>query len=164
MANIAESAGVSRPAVYQYFADKEDVFAAAFAGVFEARVTAAIDSMNAATSTILALDALLQRFEGDLWELVASSPHHHELVQAKSSAVASVVAVEVTRLWSAVGEFLKHTHPGTGAAHHERRSEWAAILRSSPGLRFDQPDAATFRRRLTALARTVASDIEACTS
>ena len=35
MANIAEAAGVSRPAVYQYFSDKDDVFAAAFTSVFE---------------------------------------------------------------------------------------------------------------------------------
>ena len=160
MGNIAESAGVSRPAVYQYFTDKDHVFAVAFAGVFEERVDAAIISMQSATTTRLALEALLQRYEGDLWELTSSSPHRHELVQAKSAAVAAAVAVEIDRLWAAVSDFLARASAGTSAKHRARRIEWLDVLRGAPlGLRFDEPDVATYRRRLNALARAVASDI-----
>ena len=160
MANIAESAGVSRPAVYQYFSDKEDVFAAAFAGVFEERVDAAIAGMHAAATTRDAIEAVLQRYDGDLWELTSSSPHHHELMQAKSPAVAEAVRVEVERLWSAVAEFLKQKSPGNAAAQRTRRLEWLDILRGSPGMRFDEPDAKTYRQRLNALARALAADID----
>lgn len=160
MANIAESAGVSRPAVYQYFTDKEDVFTAAFAGVFEERVNAAIAGIDAAPTTQAALEALLQRYDGDLWELTSSSPHHHELMQAKSPAIAAAVGVEVGRLWSAVSDFLDRCAPGRGAAIRSRRLEWLDILRGSPGLRFDEPDIAIYRKRLSALARAVAADIE----
>lgn len=163
MANIAESAGVSRPALYQYFSDKEDVFAAAFAGVFEERVDAAIDGIRTAASTREALDAVLQRYDGDLWELTWSSPHHQELIQAKSPAVAAAVAVEVSRLWAAVSDFLKLQAPGRSATQRQRRGEWLDMLRGSPGLQFDEPDVATYRKRLSALARAVAADIEAST-
>ena len=163
MAHIAESAGVSRPALYQYFSDKEDVFTAAFAGVFEERVDAAIAELHAGATTREGLEAVLQRYDGDLWELTSSSPHHEELMQAKNPAIAAAVGVEVARLWDAVADYLKAAAPGRSAAQQARRSEWLDMLRGSPGLRFDSPDPATYRRRLTALARAVAADIEAST-
>jgi len=160
MAHIAESAGVSRPALYQYFSDKEDIFAAAFAGVFEERVDQALVAMEEAPSLEDALAGMLQRYEGDLWELTASSPHHQELLQAKSAAVAEAVSVEVERLWSTVSDYLLDQMPGGSAARKARRSEWLDVLRGSPvGLRFDNPTVEVFRQRLGALARAVAADI-----
>jgi len=160
MAHIAESAGVSRPALYQYFSDKEDVFAAAFAGVFEARVDAALAALHATADLHGALEGMLQRYDGDLWEMIASSAHHDELMQAKSLAVAEAVGIEVQRLWSNVGRFLAEQAPGR--SNHKRRTEWLDMLRGSPvGLRFDQPDVALYRQRLSALARAVTSDIAA---
>lgn len=160
MSDIAESAGVSRPALYQYFTNKEDIFAAAFAGVFEERVDQAVAALESAGSTQEALTAMLQRYEGDLWELIAGSPHHQELLQAKSVAVAAAVGVEVQRLWSTVGDYLGNQAPGAGAAQVARRSEWLDVLRGSPaGLKFDNPSIEVFRQRLAALARAVSADI-----
>ncbi len=162
MATIAQAAGVSRPALYQYFTDKDDIFAAAFAGVFERRVDKAIASLQADGTLHFRVDGMLQRFDGDLWKQTASLIHHDELMQAKSPAVAAAVAVEVDRLWQAVAAFLKTQHPGRSNADQARRAEWLDLLQWSPrGLRFDEPDIETYRQRLTALARSVSSDIAA---
>ena len=162
MAKIAAAAGVSRPALYQYFSDKDDIFASAFARVFEERVDAALAAVDGEADDVAGvLDALLQRYEGDLWELTASSAHNEELMAAKSQAVADAVGVEVDRLWQAVAAWLEDRHPGRSAAVRERRAGWLDVLRWSPGgMRGDQPSVADYRRRLTALARGVAADIE----
>lgn len=163
MAKIAAAAGVSRPALYQYFADKDDIFASAFASVFEERVDAALVALDAGGSDAFAtLDGVLQRYEGDLWELTAASPHNEELIAAKSAAVADAVGAEIARLWQAMEAWLTDRHPGRSAAAQERRSGWLDVLRWSPvGMRGDQPSVDEYRRRLTALARGVAADIDA---
>lgn len=161
MAKIAAAAGVSRPALYQYFADKHDIFASAFASVFEERVDAALVALEAGGPDVFtSLDGVLQRYEGDLWELTAASPHNEELMAAKSEAVAEAVGLEIDRLWRAMESWLVDRHPGRSAAARERRAGWLDVLRWSPGgMRADQPSVAEYRRRLTALARGVAADI-----
>ena len=166
MAKIAAAAGVSRPALYQYFSDKDDIFASAFASVFEERVDAALAALEAGGDDVFAcLDGVLQRYDGDLWELTAASPHNEELIAAKSEGVARAVGAEVDRLWLAVEAWLADLHPGRDAATKERRAGWRDVLRWSPGgMRYDQPSVAEYRRRLTALARGVAADIDAATT
>jgi hypothetical protein len=45
-----------------------------------------------------------------------------------------------------------------------RRAEWAEMLELSPkGFKVDQPSVAVYRRRLSALARSVTADIDAAT-
>lgn len=162
MADIAEAAGVSRPALYQYFTDKHDVFASAFARVFEVRVDAAIAHLDVDGDRFTVLDGVLQRYDGDLWELTAAAAHHEELMAAKNEAVAAAVGAETTRLWTAVEQWLGRQHPGGSRARTERRAGWLDVLRWAPGgMRQDQPSVADYRRRLTALARSLATDIDA---
>lgn len=162
MVHIAEAAGVSRPALYQYFADKDDVFASAFASVFEERVDAALAALSVDGSTATTLDAVLQRYEGDLWELTSASPHNEELIAAKSGAVVVAVHLEIDRLWSAVAAWLARRHPGSSAARQRRRAGWMDVLRWSPGgMRSDHPSVEAYRTRLSALASSVAADIDA---
>lgn len=164
MANIAEAAGVSRPAVYQYFSDKDDVFASAFTLVFERHVEAALDALTDGPTLGASLDGMLQRYDGDMWEMVASSPHYDEIVAAKSPTVATAIHAVLDRFWAAVGEWLAEQHPGAGDDRTERRAGWLDLLRWSPqGMRFDRPPVDRFRRRLTALAQTVAADIDSVT-
>lgn len=164
MANIAEAAGVSRPAVYQYFTDKDDVFASAFTLVFERHTEAALRELEAAETVGEALDGLLQRYDGDLWEMVASSPHYDEIVAAKSPTVATAIHAVLDRFWAAVADWLAEQHPGRGKERAERRAGWLDVLRWSPqGMRFDGPSVEQLRGRLSALARSVASDIDTAT-
>jgi len=60
-----------------------------------------------------------------------------------------------------VAAFLVEAYPSRTKAAEDRRAEWAEILEFSPkGFKFDTPSVADFRRRLTALARGVAVDID----
>ena len=151
MANIAEAAAMSRPALYQYFRDKDDIFKSAFVVLVEHALSALRDP----GSTAEQLDGFLQRYEGDLWQRMATSPHADEIVSAKNAEVAAAVGAVVSRLPDGLNAYLAQHSPDAQA-----RVEWVDMLRLSPkGLRHDRPTVETYRRRLTALARLVAADI-----
>lgn len=161
MAHIASAAGVSRPALYQYFSDKDDIFASAFAKVFEERVDAALAALVAGDDIVEALDGMLQRFEGDLWDLTWSSPHHVELLEAKSAVVMHAITSELDRLWDAVAGYLADRVPGNGKARTALRADWLEMLKWSPrGFKIDEPNVDDYRRRLRALARSLAAEID----
>lgn len=162
MAQIAEAAGVSRPALYQYFSDKDEIFANAFVGLFEELVDAALTELDGSGSTGDKLDGFLQRFEGDLWERMSASVHTDEMVAAKNAQVAAAVQVVVARLTVGLETYLATLVPGRGAAVAARRTRWTELLRLAPkGLRADEPSIETFRLRLTTLAAAVEADIDA---
>lgn len=162
MADIASASGMSRPALYQYFRNKRDIFASAFVAIFEDHVDRALQALQSDGTTAQRLEALLQRFEGDLWELMAASEHSEEIMSAKTADTQEEIQRVIARLRRGVEAFLVEAHPGRGREAKDRRAEWAEVLEFSPkGFKYDTPSVADFRRRLTALARGVAADIDA---
>ena len=63
MANIADAAGMSRPALYQYFRNKGDIYASAFVALFNDHVDSALQALNNDGTNAQRLDGFLQRFE-----------------------------------------------------------------------------------------------------
>jgi TetR/AcrR family transcriptional regulator len=161
MADIASAAGMSRPALYQYFQNKRDIFASAFVALFDDHVDRALEALDANGSNAERLDNFLQRFEGDLWELMAGSEHSEEIMSARTADTVEEIQRVIARLRSGLAAFLAEASPGRSQAAKDRRSGWAEILEFSPkGFKFDTPSVSDFRRRLTALARGVAADID----
>ena len=162
MANIADAAGMSRPALYQYFRNKGDIYASAFVALFNDHVDLALAALDDVGTNDQRLDGFLQRFEGDLWEQMAASEHSEEIMGAKTADTAEEIQHVVARLRSGLAAFLAGAAPGRGQAADARRAEWAEVLELSPkGFKFDTPAVPVYRRRLTTLARGVAADIDA---
>ena len=163
MAHIADSAGMSRPALYQYFRNKGDIFASAFTALVDEAADRSLASLREPGSREHQIDGFLQRFDGDLWERTSASPHGAELLSAKSEYAPSAMRAAVDRLQRGLAAYLKHIDGGArSASAARRRMGWMEILEFSPkGFKFDQPSVAVYRRRLTSLARSVASDIDA---
>ncbi|MEY4231001.1 MAG: hypothetical protein RLZZ362_1850 [Actinomycetota bacterium] len=162
MADIADAAGMSRPALYQYFRNKRDIFASAFVALFDDHVDSALQALKSDGTNARRLEGFLQRFEGDLWELMAASEHSEEIMSAKTADTTEEIQRVIARLRGGLAAFLAEAYPGRSRAAKDRRAEWAEILELSPkGFKFDTPSVADYRRRLTALARGVAADMEA---
>lgn len=161
MASIADAASMSRPALYQYFRNKADIYASAFVALFDEHVERALAALAEPGTTAERLDGFLQRYEGDLWQLLVASPHSDEILRAKNAEVAASIGDVVNRLWTGVDDFLANVVPGRSQAVAERRTGWIDILRLSPrGLTFDRPTIEVYRRRLSALAHSIAADID----
>ena len=161
MANVAEAAGMSRPALYQYFRNKSDIFASAFAALMDDHVERALHALAQSGTVADQLDGFLQRFEGDLWDVLAASPHTEEILSAKSDDLTAAILVVTRRLWHGLGSYLLSVHPGQSAPAIQRRADWVDVLHFSPkGFKFDGPPIETYRRRLGVLARSVAAEID----
>ncbi len=162
MANIADAAGMSRPALYQHFRNKADIYASAFVALFDDHVDRALQALDDQGTNAQRLDGFLQRFEGDLWEQMAASEHAEEIMSAKTADTAEEIQQVVARLRTGLTAFLLRVSPDQSQVADARRADWAQVLELSPkGLKFDMPAVAVYRRRLTTLARGVAADIDA---
>ena len=158
MADIATAAGMSRPALYQYFRNKADVFASAFSALLEDAVDRSLDALGRPddpTTITDRLDGFLQRFEGDLFERLRSSSYADELLDAKYEHAADASARALARRHRALAAHLRALD-----ADRARRDAWADLLELAPsGFKQDAPSVAQLRRRLRALATSVAADI-----
>lgn len=160
MANIADAAAMSRPALYQYFRNKADIFGSAFVALFDEHVDRALDALDTPAPLADRLDGFLQRFDGDLWERMSASPYSDEILEAKDAEVTAAVAVVIKRLRDGLDASLEQLVPGQDADTRARRTGWAEVLELSPkGFKFDGPPAEAYRRRLTTLAHGIAADI-----
>ena len=162
MARIANGAGVSRPALYQYFTNKDEIFASAFVALFETHIERALAELESDGPVADRLDGFLQRFVGDLWEHMAASEHADEIESAKTGEVALAIGSLLGDLWRQFDIHLAALAPGRGAAAVARRSGWRDLVQlASKGLRADQPTIDIYRQRLRALAQSIAADIDA---
>lgn len=98
MADIAARAGMSRPALYLRFSGKEQIFKR-LAALHLARAEAGAAAALAAPGPA---DAVLARFftaiDGEVVEAMLSSPHGAELLDAKTSVAAEIVAAGEARM------------------------------------------------------------------
>jgi len=92
MEDIARGAGMSRAALYLHYANKEAIFRALIRAYFE---TAQAGVRQALSRELPIAEALAQAFAaqaGEMFEALLSSPHGAELLDAKTTAAADLVA------------------------------------------------------------------------
>ena len=163
MSHIAEQAGMSRPGLYQYFQNKGDIFACAFAALVEQQADRALAALKEPGTVAGQLDGFLQNFDGAFWERTAASSYGEELLSATSEYAPKAVGVAMKRIRRGLEKYLRRV--GTGqrsAADRARRNGWIDMLEFAPrGFKLDRPTLNAYRLRLTALAESVAADIEA---
>ena len=156
MATIAEAAGLSRPALYQHFAGREDVFRAALEQILSDANRRALDALQHDGSLAERFDGYLQRCRGDVIGPLLASPHGAELLETRLSTAAGVADRLHSERRRSLEAFLREATTDRPTAM--RTSE---LLELGPiGLKHDQPSIGVYRKRLTALATAAASLIE----
>jgi len=150
MADIAQAADMSRPALYQHYANKEEIFRSMLEGVLESAVDNALAALTAEATLEAQLDGFLQRWSGDLTEGFRATEHGGDLVEAKAGHAKPVVDAANKRLHDGLAVHLNASAPKRGRELAE------LLIFSSLGLKADNPPMKTLRQRLTTLARSVA--------
>ena len=80
MADIAAAAGLSRPALYQYFANKTEIFRAGAAKAHEDALSAAQSATREAAPLSAQLGEMLVAYKGVAFAILADTPHGRELI------------------------------------------------------------------------------------
>ena len=83
MHDVAAAIGLSRPALYQYFSSRADVFRSAFEVVLQESTDAALAALGADGTVAERLDGCLQRVVGDGYEALSSTPFGADLMEAR---------------------------------------------------------------------------------
>ncbi|MEM9652754.1 MAG: TetR family transcriptional regulator [Actinomycetota bacterium] len=152
MAAIAAAAGVSRPALYQFFENREDVFRSVLRRTFSDANRAALAELEAEGTMSSRLDGFLQRRFGDTLELVASMPHGAEIMDAHLSIAPDVGQAADRELRAGIEAFL-----GRGYAAADVNRAVDLLLFGPFGIKNDKPSLAVYRERLTTLADATAA-------
>lgn len=107
MEDIAQAAGMSRPALYQYFRNKEDVARSLVAGFF-ARVAEDVEAALAVPgSPPETLERAFRAKMGPMKTLLVDSPHGSELMELGNMIAAEQVAEGMARLLASFAGWLE---------------------------------------------------------
>ena len=98
MADIAAAAGMSRPALYQHYSNKEEIFRSMMERVLTGAADRAIAALNRPGSFSEQLDGFLQRWFGDLSELFSRTEHGADLIEAQAGHAKPVFDATNTRI------------------------------------------------------------------
>lgn len=157
MADLAAAAGMSRPALYQYFENKGDVFRVAIGAVVQDAADAALAALELDGDLAARLDGYLRAAFAEPYARLAAAEHSEEVIGAKSELAADVVAAITAARRRRLGGFLRRSCGLTGS----RSSDIVDLLELAPlGMKTDRPSPAVYRRRLRALAASAAALVE----
>ena len=156
MADVAEGAGMSRPALYQYYANKDDIFRAMLGRILAAAGDRAIAELNQPGSLSEQLDGFLQRWHGDLSEQLYDTKHGADLVEAKAGHAKPVADAANARVRRALSDRISRALDAP-RSRADVVDLVDLVLLSPLGFRYDSPTMPKLRRRLSALANTIAA-------
>lgn len=157
MAELAAAVGVSRPALYQYFDNREDLFRSAFQLILEEATDNALAALDSTGTPAERLDGYLQRISADGYQALAATEFGAELMEARHEFAADVVQKEFDRARRGLRAFIA----ATSAADAKTRSAVVDLILLSPsGLKSDNPTPQIYRRRLSWLAEAAARLLE----
>ena len=158
MAKVADAAGISRPALYQYFADRSDLFTAAFSLLLEEHTDAALEALSGDVPLVDQLDGYLQRLYGDPYAAMATLQHGEEFMEAHHQFLTAAAENAKRRAHDGLRS---HLRANTRADRRTRTGVLELLTLSIIGLKQDQPSPSAFRRRLTFIAETAARALSA---
>ena len=157
MDDIAKLAGMSRPALYLLFRNKQDVFRS----LSEHLQVTALEAAEAALATDKPFvdrlyDAVLVK-EEMLFRVVSDSPHGEELFDANTEIAADITERTLTRFQQSLAAAIQHAADAleidVGRVGMPPDRLAALLLAGIHGLKTPLPEGRELRRKLTDLVR-----------
>jgi AcrR family transcriptional regulator len=106
MNDIAQAAGISRPALYLMFANKENLFQGLAAFRLDQAIEQALGVLAGDGDTNERIIAALLVFERIFYEPIADSPHGAELMDISQSLASKLMMKDIVRLHAALAKTL----------------------------------------------------------
>lgn len=150
MEDLARASGMSRPALYQYFRNKEDVACNLVRAYFSEAAQKVSDALASAGPPEVVLEAAF-RAKMDGMESLLSAPHGEELLELGHSVSAEDVAEGVARIEALFAQWLRRqSAAGQIAFEGEAEDVARVIVASLDGIK--KPPLKRFNADLVTLA------------
>ena len=146
MSDVAQEAGLSRPALYRYFKGKDDLIAACFDLVTEDGFALAEAAAAAEHTPQARTIAYLTTHLGFFYRLIYSGPHSDDLLALKTRYGPDKVAAARARVIVRLNQL---------AGRPEDDETGIILAHAAEGLKDQAPDEATLTRRLKRLVAAV---------
>jgi len=162
MDDIARAAGMSRPALYLHYRNKEDIFRS-LAQFFYDEAAHEIEVALAKPGTLREqITAAFEAQGGKVVESMLSSPHGMELLDSTKATAADIISDGEARLAAIYSAWLRGEVQAGRVRFDGSADEMAATITAAlKGLKHEVPDYATYRVRLSRLASLIAAGLAA---
>lgn len=162
MDDIARGAGVSRPALYLHYRNKEDIFRSLAEFYYDDAARQVAQALATPGPVAEVLGRAFDAQGGATLEAMLSSPHGLELLDTGSATASDIAEAGEARLRRIYADWLK-TAADAGQVHLPGGAEAAAdaitaALKGIKGLGADYP---TYKARVHLLAQMVGAGLEA---
>ncbi|MBL4580685.1 MAG: TetR/AcrR family transcriptional regulator [Gammaproteobacteria bacterium] len=156
MNDIAQAAGVSRPALYLMFDNKEDLFSGVVLFRLNQGIDKAISTLSGGGSIAERITAAILAFEKILYEPIAQSPHGAELMDISSNLGTDLIKKGQARLEKILAQALEEALLNGELASSDMPMKPLAfvhlLMSSIGGLKKQATSMAAFRRQISEVA------------
>jgi len=142
MADIAQEAGISRPAIYQIFRNKDDVFFSCLDMLVDEAFAAADAAIDGVSGQKARVSAYLLAYMGYFHDLLVAGPHGQELLDVNNRLGAEKSQAAQVRFVAELNGLM-----GLDAEAEEGQ----VLALAATGIKYHTTDPAQFRARLQML-------------
>lgn len=161
MDDIAQRAGMSRPALYQHYKNKNDIFRSLAQHHYDAAAKAVDAALNGEGDLGTRIEQAFVAQGGKVAEAMLSSTHGRELLETGGVAAADIVARGEAHLTFVYAQWLADQAARRAIRLSGHSTDLAATLTAAlKGIKTAAPDYPTYRKQIAALARIVATALE----
>jgi len=154
---LASEAGVAKPTVYAYFADKEAIFRAVVEAVCDGLLASARQAIARDGPIEERLAAMLAAKLTRYFELVEASPHAAELVDSHDRIAAEIVQRADRAYLALLVDAIERSELDPGRVGLTAASAANVFLRAASGAAYDAKSVAGHRRSLAEIVRVLAA-------
>ncbi|WP_377513066.1 TetR/AcrR family transcriptional regulator [Octadecabacter sp. R77987] len=163
MDEIAQRAGLSRPALYQYFRNKDDIARQLLQAYYDTAAQAVSAALADDGPCAQVLERALHAQGGGVIEPVFTSAHGRELLDASTQLGADIKQTGEARLAAIYADWLKKGDArGRIGLHGQPPDQIAAtLLGAAYGIKMSADSYASYTARLSQLARMIGAGLAA---
>ena len=161
MDDIARGAGMSRPALYLHYRNKQDIFRSLAQSYYDQSAQAIVAALNGSGSVGDVLGAAFAAQGGEVFETMLTSPHGMELLDATNATASDIARSGDADLRAIYAQWLDRA-AGSGKIRLVGPADELAgtLMAALKGIKMAGTDYATYQKRIAVLAAMVGAGLE----